>query len=198
MGIFRPSNINKRVSGTKNVSPGNAGVIGPTTTPYCVKNACCPTIQLGARYFGGGGSNPGVFKISESVCGVKEGCKSPFNPANDCKGFFICCSGATKIFVAPCCTQAYDTWYSRSAGVSQANNCMGSLSWYLPDCAGMLNPGYCCNIYWDCCCNTSFWTNSQGGPGNCNFMAYQVNPANGGAGQGIQSNCTFIRVFRNV
>ena len=201
MSIFRPSNINKRLTGTRTTvsggSPGNGGFVGPTTPPYCIKNACCATIQLGGRFFGGGGCRSGVFKLRESSCGLKEGCKTAFNPSNDCKGFFICCGpGTCKWFVAPECSEATATWYSRGAGVSQANTCMGSCGWFLPSCAQFLNPGAVCAIYWDGGCDKGFWTDSQGAPGNCNFMAFAVNPANAGAGQGIQSNSSTIRTFR--
>ena len=86
MGIFRPSNINKRLVGIQTQSPGNAGQIGPTKTPYCFAGKDA-SIQLGCCDFGGG-SCGGVFRMNESACGRAENCQVE---STSCGGYFICC-----------------------------------------------------------------------------------------------------------
>lgn len=69
--------------------------------------------------------------------------------STDCSGFFVCCSGATKWFVAPLCTEPTGrSWYSRSDGVTCANSIMGSLSWFTPS-STQYQGSAGCNQYWD-------------------------------------------------
>lgn len=176
MSVFRPSNINKRLVGTQNVSPGNAGQIGPTKSPYCVKGVCC-TLTLGQRYFGSGGCFcAGVFKINESFCGKKERCDGSYT---DCKGFFICCGPSTaKWFVAACCAEVTRAWNARADAVTVANSCLGSCGWFVPSCAQLLNPGYSCRTYWDyeTSPDPGYWSNNCSAGSN---RAWGVNMVTG-------------------
>ena len=161
MSVFRPSNINKRLVGTATTatggSPGNAGQIGPTKTPYCAKGLCA-VICLGQRCVGGAGANGGIFKINESFCGSKENCKCSIC---DYGGNFICCGPSTeKWFVSPFCTAVTRNWYSRADAVTLANSCVGSCGWFIPTTSQFQNPGYSCRTYWDNCCSGGHWTNT--------------------------------------
>lgn len=185
MKIFRPKNINKRLTGTvvgassttRGGSPGNGNVIGPTKTPYCVLK-CTPTLELGCRQFGGGGACcGGVFKINESFCGQEECCVT--GPSNDCGGFYICCGpSTTKWFVAPSCTEVTRSWYSRADAVTVANSCVGSCGWFVPDCSQMKNPGYSCRTYWDSINTVNrYWSNTDFNV----YTTFNFNMSNGNA-----------------
>ena len=159
MTIFRPSNINKRLVGTATTaqggSPGNAGQIGPTKTPYDqIRKGCGDSILLGKRCAGVGYCK-GVFKINESFCGVKELCNIPIT---DYKGNFICCQDpTTKWFVAPSCTEVSRSWYCLEDSVTVANSCMGSCGWFVPSRA-LMSSGYNCRTYWDSYVEAAYWT----------------------------------------
>lgn len=175
MSVFRPSNINKRLVGTSSTltvglnagSPGNAGQIGPTKTPYCFKGVDAgSTLSVGQRFCGGGSANGGVFRINESRCGRKENCQCP---GTDFKGFFICCGpSTTKWFVAPACTEVTRNWYNRGDAVTLANSCMGSCGWFVPEPSTLNNPGYCCRINWENYNSSNYyWSNVTSGNYGC-------------------------------
>lgn len=201
MAIFRPSNLNKRLVGSPNVSPGNAGQIGPTKTPYIGKTP----VALGSRY--SSGSCPGVFRINESFCGVKESCSTP---VCDYAGFFVCCGpSTTKWFIAPSCTEVCRAFNSADA-VTVANACMGSCGWFIPTVDQLLTAGYACRSYWDSyCTNDSYWSSSPaatGGPippglGRYVHLSDGCAPVVGAHypfNPGTTSNLHWIRVFRCV
>ena len=202
MSIFRPSNINKRLVGTINTatggSPGNAGQIGPTKTPYCIKGLC-QQLCLGQRCCGTG-ANGGIFRINESFCGTTQNCNIPFT---DCKGFFICCqvSPTAKWFVAPSCTQVSRSWYGTSDAVSLANSCMGSCGWFVPSMTQLINPGAKCISFWDSF-SGGYWSSTQGSTATtgCGFgQPYGVSvPYVGGNSIGTKTTICPVRAFRCV
>ena len=169
MSVFRPSNINRRLVGTATTntntiagkgSPGNGGQIGPKKTPYL-----CPAV-LGSIC--SGGCCGGVFKLNESQCGIKEGCKSSLSAT----GFFICCGpGTTKWFVASCVAQVSRNWFARADAVTLANSCLGSCGWFVPSASQLTNPGMCCKTYWDFTA-TTYWSNTATNP----HTSIEVNP----------------------
>lgn len=145
MSVFRPANLNKRLAGTQN-SPGNGGQIGP------IKTAKGDANTLGCRTFDA--FNRGVFRLSESFCGVKDGCNGP---QIDCKGFLFCLTTSRRWFVAPYCTQVARNWYSQGDAVTLANSLMGSCGWFFT------NPGFAwsCRQYWDAYDNARYWNQGQ-------------------------------------
>ena len=201
MSIIRPSNINKRLVGTATTatggSPGNAGQIGPTKTPYCAKGLCAE-ICLGQRCCGVG-ANGGIFKINESFCGSKENCKTPFT---DFKGLFICCGpGTVKWVVAPSCTQVSRSWYARSDAVTLANSCMGSCGWFVPSCGQIVDPGRCCRTYWDSFTPSPYWTDTERTGGfawhyNINNGVAHTNDHHSGNNPENKTFCKPVRAFR--
>lgn len=119
----------------------------------------------------------------------------------DYRGFFICCSGATKWFVAPACAQVNRTWGARNDGVTFANTCVGACSWFVPSCTQMQNPGYTCRAYWDSYCTDSYWSTTEYNAG----AAWAINMANGGAFYRTQNNfhdtknyAFRVRAFRTI
>ena len=208
MSVFRPRNINKRLVGTASTaqsgssagSPGNAGQIGPTKTPYCLKGTCASAICLGSRFFNGGSSCAGVFRTNESRCGRQEGCNCPFC---DCKGFFVCCGPTTnKWFVAPSCTQLCRNWASRSDSSNLACTCMGDCGWFVPTVGQMSNLGTSCKTYWDNFTNTTsgtYWTSTD--QNTCNARIMNIHNGSSGSynpdGAGTYKTHPFsVRAFR--
>ena len=191
MTIFRPSNINKRLVGTATTaqggSPGNAGQIGPTKTPYDqIRKGCGDSISLGNRYAGVGYCK-GVFKINESFCGVKELCNIPIT---DYKGNFICCQDpTTKWFVAPASTQVSRNWYARGDAVTVANASLGACGWFIPSSSQWQNPAFCCKIYWGNDTNAYWSTTSTGGYSR----GLYVSMSDGSTGD-AQKNCSWFPV----
>lgn len=137
MGIYRPKNINRRLVGagvTGGGSTGNGGQIGGIKLPV----AGPIPMQLGQRCTGG--ASAGVFRITESFCGVKNCCRCG---VSDCKGNVFCISGGKNWFVPPLCaeTSSYGT------AASCANSVLGSLGWFEPT-PTVMSSAYSCNQYW--------------------------------------------------
>lgn len=184
MTIFRPSNLNKRIVGVTTLSPGNAGQIGPTKTPYL----CGGTLRLGNRCCGG--SCPGIFKIKESACGVRECCKQ----ITDCIGILICCGpGTAKWFVSTRTSEVNRSFYSLNDAVTLSNSCFGSCGWFVPNSTQISNPAYCCRSFWDCYRNARYWTST----GTNSDVAITLNFGNG-SGYSItpRSDGNMIRTLR--
>jgi hypothetical protein len=158
MSIIRPSNINKRLVGTQNVSPGNGGQIGKTKGPTCRGD-----LTLGSACYGG--SIAGMFRLSESYCGVKTGCKCVRTNSG---GFIICATPSVYWVVAPATAQISAAG-SREPLIACANTCAqtvtGCTGWFVPNCGELYNPGYLCRNYWDSYSSTYYWSSTAaGGP----------------------------------
>jgi len=182
MSVFRPSNINRRLVGTRNVSPGNAGQIGPIKSPVGDAN------QLGCRYFDS--FNRGVFRLTESFCGVAGGCK---NAQIDCKGFLFCLTDNCRWFVAPYCTQVSRNWYSQGDAVTRANSLMGSCNWFYT------NPSFAwsCRQYWDAYDNGLYWNQGQESVDRAQSFNYSSGQQCGGHNNN-KHNGYYQRAFRCV
>lgn len=111
----------------------------------------------------------------------------------DCKGYYVCLSGATKWFVSPVCTEVTRAWASRNDAVTVSNSCMGSLGWFVPDCA-QLKSVFLCKTYYDCLAGT-FWSNSEW---NAN-AAPHINDGGGGWVNSHNKGGGYkVRAFRTV
>ena len=87
----------------------------------------------------------------------------------------ICKAGGTAWIVAPSCTQVSQTW-NGSAGALVGNkpcvsdwatlntqllNCgFNPADWFVPSCAQLVNPGYCCRTQWDTF-STGYWSSTE-------------------------------------
>ena len=199
MSIFRPSNLNKRLTGTQKTatggSPGNGGQIGPTKTPYCIKGVYNETAMLGKRYFGGGSACCGIFKINESFCGSVEKCQIR---VNDLGGFLICQSGGVRWTVAPSTSEVSRTWALSSNANTVAQQVTGCTGWFIPTYTQLINPGYACRTYWDSISPFQYYWSSSDAFGD---RAWSLNMCFGPAGPGDQSyeNSTLCaRSFRCI
>jgi hypothetical protein len=195
MSIIRPSNINKRLVGTattaKGGSPGNAGQIGPTKTPYIAANkGGCTTLSLGQRSCGVGGC-PGVFKASESFCGRINNCQIPFF---DLGGNLICAAAGVRWVLAPETSEVCRTWYARNDASTTAQQVTGCTGWFVPTRDQGNTIGACNSVYWDGTipAGTWYWSSTDCG-------SYQMPDGGGRAAFSYdQSNVWNTRAFRCV
>jgi hypothetical protein len=183
MSVFRPSNINKRLVGTPSTvtggSPGNAGQIGPTKTPYGCKTRSgisTATASLGATGFGPG-ECAGVFRSKESFCGTTVGCKNPF--ITSFGGNLICRASSVAWIVAPSSTEVSRNWYSRNDANTRAQEVSGCAGWFVPNCGQLQNPGSTCRTYWGSYCPTVYWSSSEIDPGKANCVNIDTGFAGG-------------------
>jgi hypothetical protein len=175
MSINRPNNINKRLAGTANCTPGNAGQIGPVKTPYCVTYN--PTPTLGERYCGGGGSCAGIFKLTESNCGRTDRCDVV---PKDYGGNVICKGGGSVWIVAPSAAEVVRNWWARNDANTSAQSLTGCSGWFVPSCGQLQNPVQVCRDYWDFPNppTGSYWSNTEFNA----QAAWYVNMSAGSAG----------------
>lgn len=184
MSIFRPSNLNKRLTGTPNRSPGNGGQIGPVNTPY--NRAPAP----GNRFTTPGKS--GKFSLKESACGVREKCAVSL----DCAGFVVYCCSGSAILVAPRCTEISAPPCLNANAVTCANNTMGCCGWFYPN-RQQLVQSYFCRSFWDLASNATYL--AEDGVGWMGGYGYCVNFTNGTTGYvNRNSGVGCIRTFRCV
>lgn len=165
----------------------------------CPQTLCDRTVPSGrwkaseqyeARTRDAWGDDTCVIGSPTCVCCINVGFACTSNLA-DCKGFFICCQGASKWFVAPSCTQIAIGWDSRSNAVTCANSLMGSCGWFIPNVSQLYNPGFVCRTYWDNYSNP-YWSDSEhDGP-----TAYIVNFNSGCNFNRSKGNGYSIRAFR--
>lgn len=206
MSINRPRNINRRLTGTPNLTTGNAGQIGPVKGPsqsgelalgcQCVNVVCA-----------------GVFKVSESNCGVKIGCKSG---TINTGGYVICNASNVYWVVAPSSSEVSRSWYTRNDSNTRAQQVTGCTGWFIPCQQRLQNPGYNCRVYWDSYISGEYWTETSageyldntfpnvcGGPRFAHRYGVTVNMSNGArgayfGGTANKNNVKNIRSFRCV
>lgn len=188
MAIFRPSNINKRLSGfdpTK--TTGNGGQVGPNKAAYL-----CPLVmELGQRCTGG--CNTGVFKLSESLCGIKGGCKCSLT---DCKGNLYCITSCNWFIAASCSQVSGNDGNVPNAAVTCANSILGSCGWAATD-PGTMQNAIACRQYWDSISPGLYMgTGNQNHPGSRQFVI----PSTGGGGWAHKNQYggAYGRAFRCV
>jgi hypothetical protein len=83
------------------------------------------------------------------------------------------CGGSAWI-VAPCSTQVSATWNGTTTdcvgpkpcvsdwptlNTALLNNGFNPCDWFVPSCAQLVNPGYCCRTQWDP--STSYWSSTE-------------------------------------
>lgn len=187
MSIIRPSNINKRLVGTVQKSPGNAGQVGPTKPPYCCK--FLPT--LGEQCHGGG-ARAGVFRSTESYCGRKECCQC--SSLTNFGGNLICRASSINWIASPYTSEVSRTWYCRNDANTRAQQVSGCTGWFIPTIEQLSNPGFTCRTYWDSYSFTTYWSSTEC---SVNYVPC-INFFNGGGGCNPKSISTCVRSFRCV
>jgi hypothetical protein len=77
-------------------------------------------------------------------------------------GFLICKASSTAWILAPRCAEVSRTWYCRNDASTLAQSCTSCTGWFVPTCAQIINPGYCCRQYWDnVAVSGSYWTSTE-------------------------------------
>ena len=85
------------------------------------------------------------------------------------------CGGSAWI-VAPCSTQVSATWNGTTTDCvgpkpsvsdwptlnTQLINCgFNPCDWFVPSCAQLVNPGYCCRTQWDTFSSAGYWSSTE-------------------------------------
>ena len=88
----------------------------------------------------------------------------------------ICKAGGTAWIVAPNCTQVSATWNGTTSALVGNKPCVSDWAslntallncgfnpsdWFVPSCAQLLNPGYCCRTQWDTFSSTCYWSSTE-------------------------------------
>jgi hypothetical protein len=63
-------------------------------------------------------------------------------------GNLICISSGVYWIVAPGSSEVARTWYLRNDANTTAQSVSGCTGWFVPTCAQLQNPGYCCRTFW--------------------------------------------------
>ena len=114
-------------------------------------------------------------------------------------GFLICCASPVRWVVSPRSAEVSRNWYSRGDAATTAQQVSGCTGWFIPTCAQLQNPGYCCRSFWGpspCYSSTTYWSSSEAS----GFTAFNIN-FNTGSGNTFNYNkadpCC-VRAFRCV
>ena len=119
----------------------------------------------------------------------------------------ICKAGGTAWIVAPGSTQVGSTWNGTTTDCvgnkpsvsdwstlnTQLLNCgFNPCDWFVPSCAQLLNPGYCCRTQWDP--STCYWSSTE-----CSAaIARLVGFYNGSTSFSSKADANCVRAFRCV
>ena len=118
------------------------------------------------------------------------------------------CGGSAWI-VAPCSTQVSATWNGTTTcsvgnkpcvsdwptlNTALLNNGFNPCDWFVPSCAQLVNPGYCCRTQWDPS-SACYWSSTECSATLAYFVFFT-----GGSGTNYSSktNAFCVRAFRCV
>jgi hypothetical protein len=124
-------------------------------------------------------------------------------------GTIICKNGGVAWIVAPASTQVGQTWNNNTTTLVGNKCCvcdwptlntaiinagLNPSDWFVPSCAQLQCPGYCCRTKWDSFCAGNYWSSTE-----CNATrAYDVVFSNGSAGNNSKTLTSCVRAFRCV
>jgi hypothetical protein len=118
----------------------------------------------------------------------------------------ICKAGGTAWIVAPCSTQVNSTWNGTTTCCvgdkccicdwatlnTQLLNCgFNPCDWFVPSCAQLLNPGYCCRTQWNST-SSVYWSSTEASATNAYCMLFCA------ASPVSKANAFAVRAFRCV
>jgi len=113
-------------------------------------------------------------------------------------GFLICKASPVRWVVSPRSAEVSRTWYLRDDASTTAQSVSGCTGWFVPTCAQLLNPGYCCRSLWGpspCFSLSNYWSSTDGG--NSGFACF-VNFSNGQTSNTNKPHTECVRAFRCV
>ena len=121
----------------------------------------------------------------------------------------ICKAGGTAWIVAPNCTQVSQTWNGTTTLLvgdkccicdwstlnTQLLNCgFNPCDWFVPSCAQLVNPGYCCRTQWDTFASSGYWSSTEVSSTNACGLGFY----NGNICSNTKSISCCVRAFRCV
>ena len=122
-------------------------------------------------------------------------------------GFLICKASPLRWVVSPRSAELSRSWYARNDAATAAQQVSGCTGWFVPTCAQLRNPGYCCRSFWGpspCYSLSSYWTKTES-PGS--GTDYVINFSDGVGGRAAKDlyinynptiNILCVRAFRCV
>jgi hypothetical protein len=108
--------------------------------------------------------NTATIVTSSDICVFIEGslCADVKDLGHYCEGGnIICKASSTSWIVAPRCAEVSRTWYCRNNANTLAESCTSCTGWFVPTCAQIINPGYCCRRYWDTFSFQNYWSSTE-------------------------------------
>ena len=113
-------------------------------------------------------------------------------------GFLICKASPLRWVVSPRSAEVSRTWYLREDANTRAQAVSGCTGWFVPTCAQLRNPGYCCRSFWGpspCYSSNYYWSSLS----TSHLHAAGVNFTDGGAfHHGSKTLTKCVRAFRCV
>ena len=112
-------------------------------------------------------------------------------------GFLICKESPLRWVVSPRSAEVSRTWYLREDANTTAQSASGCTGWFIPTCAQLLNPGYCCRSFWGpspCFSSARYWSSTPTTPSGAYMWRFFDGNLDGG-GQ-VDPQC--VRAFRCV
>jgi hypothetical protein len=112
-------------------------------------------------------------------------------------GYVICKASGLAWIVSPYSAEVSRTWYLRNDANTTAQSVSGCTGWFVPTYGQLMNPGYLCRSFWDCCSPTEYWSS----PDYDANVACTVHfsPRGGGSYSTKHKACTCcVRAFRCV
>ena len=117
-------------------------------------------------------------------------------------GFLICQAGGTRWIVAPSSTQVTRDWNNGVVdSIALANAQAACGDWFIPDCAGLMNPGRTCTAYWDSVDTSTYgkhYFSNEVNPAYGSNSVFAVRMGSGGATSMGKQNVCYARAFRTV
>ena len=112
-------------------------------------------------------------------------------------GFLICKASPLRWVVSPISAEVSRTFYLRNDANTTAQSVSGCTGWFVPTCAQLLNPGYCCRSFWgpSPCYSTCYYWSSSHLPGYGGVIVWFDN-GNALNNPAQQPRC--VRAFRCV
>ena len=112
---------------------------GATSGSTSVNPASTTTYSI---TFGNAFANSGAASATLTVT-------APALGASYCGGFLICKPGGTRWVVAPSSSEVCRAAQDYNDAATRAQQVSGVGGWFVPTCAELSDPGYCCRVYWD-------------------------------------------------
>ena len=112
-------------------------------------------------------------------------------------GFLICKASPLRWVVSPRSAEVSRTWYLREDANTRSQAVSGCTGWFVPTCAQLQNPGFCCRSFWGpspCYSSDRYWSSTQVDAICARYVCF----TNGTAPNNHKTCTNCVRAFRCV